>query len=189
MCARSGHGSTNGSNPTLSAHSFSGPAREADIELIPTCRKAGARLSQRCRCPSFRRRKRDRLPMLIGRVVNKRAAAFSEQRRRRVIWKAGKTALSSKEVTCSPSLQPFRIGPNPLPLTLGFFVTAALRFKYLDPSGTPPNTDRVHLAPKKGCAGCCDDRLGGEYRRSEVHFTCSRREARFDVVAKSRIAT
>ncbi len=56
-----------------------------------------------------------------------------------------------------------------------------------DRSGTPPNTNRVDLAPNKGCAGCCDDRLGGQYRRSEARIRLFKTRGEVHVIAKSRI--
>lgn len=43
---------------------------------------------------SFRSRKKNRLPTLVGRVVNERAAALSERHCGRVIWKPRKAGLS-----------------------------------------------------------------------------------------------
>src|SRR5271168_4633975 len=108
---------------------------EAEIDVIPTCRSTRGP-ECRAKCPnfatcsaslhrnSFRRRKKDRLPALIGGVGKQGAAALSEQRRWRIIWKVGETNLSAQEVARSPSLQSFRIGANPFPLPIGFLAAA-----------------------------------------------------------------
>jgi len=150
----------------------------------------GASGSQRLdvlRSDSLREWKKDRLPKLIGWVVNVGAAALSEQCRRRVIGKARKTTLGSNEVMRSPRPQTFRVGPSPLPLGLGFFAAAANRFENRDRRGAPPNTNRIDLTPNKGSAGCSDDRLRGQNRRSEARTHLFKTRGEVHAVAKSRI--
>jgi hypothetical protein len=99
------------------------PISSASLDCRAKCRNF-ATCSASLHRNSFRRRKKDRLPALIGGVGKQGAAALSEQRRWRIIWKVGETNLSAQEVARSPSLQPFRIGANPFPLPIGFLAAA-----------------------------------------------------------------
>ena len=134
---------------------------------------------------SFRRRCEDGFPLIVGRVLDESAAAFSEQCCRRIIRKSGKCDFGCPEVARSPGSQPLGVGLRALALRLRFLATAAQGLEHRDRRKASANANRIDFAPDKCVAGRRGNGLAARIDVPKLVAACSRREARFTLSPKA----